>query len=123
MMNSTWQNMGRKYFLNNFNMEEKKNFDKSQKNKPDAGVGEEKKVTITLNEYEMLRTECLKSRDIIYNLREKLNDFGEALNEKRVSYMLRVLENAIHFDNDFVAYCASEIKKSLYIEEKEEKSE
>ena len=104
-------------------MEEKKKFDESLKNKSGTGVGGEKKVTITLNEYEMLRTECLKSRDIIYNLREKLNDFGEALNEKRVSYMLRVLENAVHFDDDFVAYCAEEIKKSLYIEEKKEKSE
>ena len=102
-------------------MEEKKNFDESLKNKSDAGVGEEKKVTITLNEYEILRTECLKSRDIIYNLRQKLNEFGDALNEKRVSYMLRVLENAIHFDDDFVSYCANEIKKALYIEEQEEK--
>ena len=117
MMNFIWQNMEIRYFLNNLNMEEKnkENLEMTASKVNDEGKKQEKKVTITLHEYEILRTENVKSRDLIYNLRQQINEYGEALAEKRISYLLGVLEHAIHFDDEFVAYCANEIKEALYV--------
>ena len=78
---------------------------------------EEKTITIPFAEYEKLVTEN-KSGEIAYNnLLQQARQMNEALSEKRMAMLFRVVENSVQFSDEFVERCAKEIEEALTIEE------
>lgn len=78
---------------------------------------EEKTITISFAEYEKLVTEN-KSKEIAYNnLLQQARQMNEALSEKRMAMLFRVVENSVQFSDEFVEKCAKEIEEALTIEE------
>lgn len=57
-----------------------------------------------------LRDENNQLRQYISNLHIKMNQMQEALVEKRIALLFKVVENAIQFDEGFVSSCVNEIK-------------
>lgn len=57
-----------------------------------------------------LRDENNQLRQYISNLHIKMNQMQEALVEKRIALLFKVVENAIQFDDEFVTSCVKEIK-------------
>lgn len=78
---------------------------------------EEKTITIPFAEYEKLVTEN-KSREIAYNnLLQQARQMNEALSEKRMVMLFRVVENSVQFSDEFVERCSKEIEEALTISE------
>jgi len=77
----------------------------------------EKTITIPFAEYEKLVTEN-KSREIAYNnLLQQARQMNDALSEKRMAMLFRVVENAVQFNEVFVEKCKNEIEEALTIVE------
>jgi len=84
---------------------------------------ETQKITIEMAEYENLRTENVRLRANMQEAMMQMQQMNDVIVEKRLSFLFRVVENAIRFDDEFVAYCAKEIQDSLWSKEEEKKDE
>lgn len=112
------QNTAKRYFINNKIMEEK-----NKKGQLESGEPKAETVTIEMAEYEGLRTENVKLRANIQNAFAQMKEMNDVIIEKRISFLFRVIENAVRFSDEFVAYCASEIEEALWSKEEEKKDE
>lgn len=83
-------------------------------------VQEEKKsITIPFEEYEQLRTDNARLKDTCNRLFEQGRQMNEALIEKRLSFLFKVVENSVNFSDGFVENCVNEIEESLTIPKEE----
>lgn len=83
-------------------------------------VQEEKKsITIPFEEYEQLRTDNARLKDTCNRLFEQGRQINEALIEKRISFLFKVVENSVNFSDGFVESCVNEIEESLTIPKEE----
>lgn len=83
-------------------------------------VQEEKKsITIPFEEYEQLRTDNARLKDTCNRLFEQGRQMNEALIEKRLSFLFKVVENSVNFSDRFVENCVNEIEESLTIPKEE----
>ena len=70
-------------------------------------VSAEEKYNELLNEYHKLT--------MAYdNLKNNAMQMQEALYEKRIEYLFKVVENAMAFDEKFVKYCTKEIERTFF---------
>ena len=91
-------------------MEEKKQLEEQKKT-----------VTIELSEYERLQAENVKLRVNMNNAMQQMQGMHDALVEKRIDFLFRVLENHIQFDEEFVGKCVKELQEVLMPVEEEKK--
>lgn len=84
---------------------------------------ETQKITIEMAEYENLRTENVKLRANMQQAMMQMEQMNNVIVEKRLSFLFKVIENAIRFDDAFVAYCTNEIQESLWVKEEENKKD
>lgn len=94
-----------------------------KKQKQEERQEEAQKITIEMAEYENLRTENVKLRANMQQAMVQMQQMNDVIVEKRLSFLFRAIENAIRFDDEFIAYCAKEIQDSLWTKEEEEGNE
>lgn len=80
-------------------------------------VSQENVENVTL---ESLKEENKQFRAYITTLHQKINQMEEALVEKRLGVFFKVLENSVHFNEDFVDFCAKEIEGIFKIDMKKD---